>query len=395
MAPGRGTAAKRFVTLLVFALVSATLAQSIARAIPEDAEEGASEATTDDGRLQLIRSRRSSLEQELTRLRRRERSLLGEVEQLELEVQLRSEQLREVRLVLQQTNEQLDATLENLGALEKSIEKARPVLAARARALYKLGDLSYLRLLLSVDNPADFFRGYRFVTALARRDNERFASFKRSRDEVVATRAVLEQRTQEALALRTDVSKAKQQLDGDRKRKTALLTEIVEEKEVSAAYVAELAEAERQLGEMISGLGVGRVSIPVTAFRGALPWPTPGPVRVRFGKRKHPKFDTYTLHNGIDIAAPQGTEVTTVHEGTVMWSGRFRGYGLLVVIDHGGGHHSLYAHLERADVQVGDRLEAKQVIGSVGSTGLDGPGLYFELRFRGRAQDPQTWLAAR
>ena len=329
----------------------------------------------------------------MARLRKRERSLLGEVERLELEVQLRTQQLREVRAVLDETNRQMDSTLARLEELEASIAAARPLLAARARSLYKLGELSYLRLLLSVDRPADFFRGYRFVAALARRDNERFTAFKRAREAVVETRAELEQRTAEALQLRTEVARARRQLDADRKAKTELLTRIVEEKEIGAAYVSELQQAETQLESLISGLGEGSVSIPITALRGSLPWPLSGPVRSRFGRHKHPRFETYTVHNGIEIEAPSGRQVRAVHEGTAVFADRFQGYGLMLVLDHGGKHHSLYAHLGSCDVQVGDRVTAGQEIGSVGSTALGGPGLYFEMRFRGRALDPEEWLA--
>jgi septal ring factor EnvC (AmiA/AmiB activator) len=130
----------------------------------------------------------------------------------------------------------------------------------------------------------------------------------------------------------------------------------------------------------------------VAAFRGLLPWPTPGPVRVPFGRRKHPRFDTYTVQNGIEVAAPVGAAVQAVHEGSVAFVDRFRGYGLMVILDHGGKHHSLYAHLGEATVTVGQRLAAGEVLGTVGGDGLDGPGLYFEMRFQGKAEDPAEWL---
>jgi septal ring factor EnvC (AmiA/AmiB activator) len=355
---------------------------------------GASD-TAEDERLQLIRERRADLEREVERLRRRERSLLGEVERLELEVRLHSEQLREVQAVLRQTNEQMDELLARLEQIESSIAQTRPVLAARARALYKLGELSYLRMLLSVDRPSDFIRGYRYVTALARRDNERFAHFQADRRSAEETRTELEQRTSEAMALRSEVGQARRRLDAQRRRKTELLTEIVGKKESQAAYVAELEQAERQLEALLEGFGEGRVTLPIAAFQGSLPWPVEGPVRAGFGRRRHPRFDTYTLHNGIEIEATTGTPVRAVHEGTVLFADRFQGYGLMIVLDHGGKHHSLYAHLEEAAVQVGDRVEAGQVLGSVGATSLAGPGLYFELRFHGQPENPEDWLGKR
>jgi septal ring factor EnvC (AmiA/AmiB activator) len=343
-------------------------------------------------RLARVRERRTALERELARLRGEEKSLLGEVERLDLEVRLRSEELREAQIVLQRTNEQMDATVRRLRDLEASLAAARPVLAARARALYKLGDLSYLRMLLSVDRPSDMFRGYRFVTALARRDNQRIAGFRSDLVALAETRAELEKRTLEALQQRTGLERARRSLDVQRQRKTKLLTEIVERKETQAAYLSELQEAEAKLGRMIEGLAEGDVAVPVAAFRGTLPWPVEGKVRVPFGRRKHPRFETYTVHNGIEIEAAADTPVAAVHEGAVVFAEPFRGYGLMVVLDHGGKHHSLYAHLGELRVQAGQRVAVGDVLGTVGTGALEGPGLYFEMRSQGRPEDPLGWL---
>jgi septal ring factor EnvC (AmiA/AmiB activator) len=313
------------------------------------------------------------------------------VERLEVEVRLRGEQLREVQLDLQKTNEQLDATLQRLRQVEKQVEEARPLLAARARALYKLGELSYVRLLLSVDRPADIFRGYRLVTQLARRDNERFSTFRADLKVQADTRAELERRTQQALQLRGEVEKARRSLDQDRRRKTELLTQMVEKKETNVQYVEELQEAEGRLGQMIDGLDTAEVALPVAVFRGSLPWPVAGKLRVPFGRRKDAKFDTYTLHNGIEIDAPVETPVAAIHEGSVAFAERFKGYGLMVVLDHGHKHHTLYAHLGELRVQAGQQVAAGQTLGLVGS-GVLGPGLYFEVRFQGKPEDPLEWL---
>jgi septal ring factor EnvC (AmiA/AmiB activator) len=114
-------------------------------------------------------------------------------------------------------------------------------------------------------------------------------------------------------------------------------------------------------------------------------------VRVPFGRRKHPRFDTYTIQNGIEIGAPQDAPVVAVYEGTVAFADRFKGYGLMVVLDHGGKHHTLYAHLAETSVQVGQKVAAGHTIGSSG-IGIEGTGLYFEVRFQGRPEDPIGWL---
>src|SRR5687768_13540428 len=186
-------------------------------------------ASTDE-RLRKVQERRKALEQDLAQLRGQEKSLLGEVERLEVEVRLRAEELREIQIGLQRTQEQMDATVKRVSELEAQVERERPVLSARARALYKLGELSYLRMLLSVEKPSDIFRGYRFVTALARRDNLRIAAFRADLKALAATRADLEARTREAITLREGRERARRALDADRRRKTALLTQIVEKK---------------------------------------------------------------------------------------------------------------------------------------------------------------------
>jgi septal ring factor EnvC (AmiA/AmiB activator) len=347
-----------------------------------------------DARLRQIQQRRRELQAALEKMRGQAVSLLGQVERLEVEVRLRGEELREAQVNLQRTNQQLEATVRRLRGLEASLREARPVLAARARALYKLGELSYLRLLLSVDRPSDFFNGYRFVNTLARRDNERLARFRADMRELDRARTDLEHRTAEALALRAGLERARRNLEADRVRKTKLLTELVESKESNALVLQELEDAEKGVAQMLEGGGGTEVAVPMGALRGELPWPVDGRVRGTFGKHKHARFDTYTVQNGIDIEAAVDAPVHAVHDGEVVFADRFRGYGLLVILEH-GRHHTLYAHLADKVVETGQRIPAGTVVGTVGASGLSGPGLYFEVRTAGKPEDPLTWLEKR
>jgi septal ring factor EnvC (AmiA/AmiB activator) len=375
-------------------VISALLLLALAAAPQETPAAAVPRATaaTDGERLRKVQERRAALEQELARLRGEEKSLLGEVEQLELELQLRTEELTEIQITLKRTRAELDATVARVRQLETSLAAARPALAAHARALYKLGDMSYLRLLLSIDRPADFFRGYRFVTTLARRDNARVAAFRSDLAALGAERAELEQRTRESIALRSRLTTARHDLDAQRARKTELLTSLVERKELNAAYVDELAQAESRLQQLLAGFGEGEVTVPLGALRGSLPWPVEGRVRAGFGRRKHPRFDTYTVHNGLEIEAEPDAPVRAVHEGRVVFADRFRGYGLMVVVDHGDKRHTLYAQLAEVAVAAGQAVAAGDVLGTADPAGAAGPGVYFEVRFQGRPEDPQPWL---
>jgi murein hydrolase activator len=375
-------------------LAAATLAQAQGPSPSPSASPSpaAERPTGTDERLRRVRERRAAIERDVARLRGQEQGLLAEVERLDLEVRLRTEQLRETQLVLHRATEQMEATTRRARELEASVAQARPQLAARARALYKMGDLSYVRMLLSVERPADMLRGYRFVSALARRDREKMAGLRADLVALAATREDLQKKTREALALRADLDRARRALETDRQRKSELLTSIVEKKETHAAYLQELQEAEGKLGQLLSGLADGDVAVPITVFKGALPWPAAGRVRIGFGRHKHPRFETYTLHNGIEIDAAADTPVRAVHEGTVAFADQFLGYGLLVIVDHGGKNHTLYAHLAEARVQPGQHVATGDVVGTVGSAGMEGSGLYFEVRSQGKPQDPVEWL---
>src|SRR4030095_8348239 len=162
---GAAPGVSRLALLLLLAAAAAAEPQSPSapEATPPSAAPSpastASPRSEDEG-LARGQARKATLERELARLRGQEKSLLGEVDRLELEVRLRGEELREIQAVLQRANAELDATTKQLRALERTIAETRPVLAARARALYKMGELSYLRLLPSVHPPSRMFRAY-------------------------------------------------------------------------------------------------------------------------------------------------------------------------------------------------------------------------------------------
>jgi murein hydrolase activator len=369
--------------------LAATLA---AGQTPPGAEATATPAGANaDERLLRVHERRATLEREVARLRGQEQSLLRDLERLELEVRLRGEELKELELVLARTNAELDRTAQRVAELTSSLARTRPLVAARARALYKLGRFSYLRLLLSIEHPAAALQGYRYVTTLARRDNERIAAFRRNLASLASTRDQLTARTREAQALRVETERQRRALEAARRHKETFLSDMVAHKEVQAAFLTELEQAEERLRQLLGGLAEGEANLPLVALKGSLPWPAAGPLHVPFGRRKHPKFDTYTPQNGIEIGAPLDSAAHAVHEGTVVFAEHFLGYGRLVIVDHGGRYLTLYGHLAETSVATGEHVAAGQQLGTVGA-GLDGPGLYFELRFQGRPEDPMDWL---
>jgi septal ring factor EnvC (AmiA/AmiB activator) len=130
--------------------------------------------------------------------------------------------------------------------------------------------------------------------------------------------------------------------------------------------------------------------------RGQLPWPTDGRIVSAFGREVHPRFGTEIVRRGIEIEAPNGAPVRAVSGGAVLYRGWLKGYGNLLILDHGQGYYTLYAHAAEVLPDEGDAVRAGQTIARVGESGsTEGPRLYFEVRYQGRAEDPQQWLRRR
>jgi septal ring factor EnvC (AmiA/AmiB activator) len=159
--------------------------------------------------------------------------------------------------------------------------------------------------------------------------------------------------------------------------------------------VAELERADRELASLLRQLDRAPDTSGFGALRGRLALPTSGMVEVGFGRVVNPRFNTVVEHKGLDIRAPQGAAVRAVAEGKVVWTGWLRGYGNLLILDHGGGYHTLMAHLAGFQHHVGETVKAGEEVARVGDSGsLKGPYLYFEVRVRGLAVDPTPWMAS-
>jgi septal ring factor EnvC (AmiA/AmiB activator) len=137
-------------------------------------------------------------------------------------------------------------------------------------------------------------------------------------------------------------------------------------------------------------------SVPDKGFgslKGHLSMPAKGEVIGGFGRHKHPEFNSYTVSNGISIAAPIGSDIHAVYDGQVIFADYFKGYGNMVIVDHGGGYFSLYAHASRILKKVGSPVGRNEIVASVGDTdSIKGALLYFEIRFQGKPVDPAPWF---
>ena len=172
------------------------------------------------------------------------------------------------------------------------------------------------------------------------------------------------------------------------------LNELERSERRTTDALAEMREREQALGRLMELLGEERRASggqDIRRFKGALPWPAPGRVVQSFGRHHLPKYATYTLCNGVRLDVPSGTPVTAVFGGVVAYAQHFKGYGNMVVVDHGNQVFSLAAGLATIFVRVDQRVGMGLQLGLAPPPSAEG-NLYLEMRVGGRPEDPQRWL---
>ena len=374
--------------LFVLTGVSATFGQELDRRL-----------STEEEKLELLNERLSDLRRELESLDRRETSLLGELHRLDLSIRVAGDELELLRLRLDRGYRAMDENLKRIQVLEKSIDELQPYLQSRARSLYKLGRLSYVKLLLSVEKPSELTRAYRYVSRLAREDAESMRLFLEDQKLLEEAKVELVAQTEGMLQMRKELEDTTRTLENRRASREALLGEVYTRKEMAGSLASELEGAKEELGKLVESLLAGEaapvetVDLPMRMFEGEIGWPVEGELDARFGTQLHPRFKTVTVRNGIEIEAPAGTSVSAIYEGQVVYASWFQGYGKLLILKHPGNVHSLYGYLSDFQVEVSDRVVRGEPIAWVGDTGsFEGPRLYFEIRAQGRPEDPEKWL---
>jgi septal ring factor EnvC (AmiA/AmiB activator) len=222
--------------------------------------------------------------------------------------------------------------------------------------------------------------------------------------------------------LRSDFEERKRQLDGrleldvlytekarlrarrsveNKERREVVLGRLRDRKNIYAAVIKDLDASARRLENLMEdqaqeSTGIFADSVPFREMKGLLFGPTDGEITVGYGRIKNPGSNTYTRHRGLDFVASAGMPIRAVHDAKVVYSDWFRGYGKLIILSHGGGYNTVYAHCSKIFAKKGDLVRAGQKIALVGETGsLKGPFLYFEVRENGKPVDPAPWLQRR
>jgi murein hydrolase activator len=379
--------------LVLSALLLGSLAVGQPMPVPERSVE-----RNDTPEWEALRRRVAQDKIKMQFLRREEASILQGLENLDRALSEKKKKTQDIGAEIGKIEKRIATLDQEIAKNEAETRVLRGKAGKRAAAMHRLRRTRLRDIIARVNQPSEARRlrdRLRLVLAYdadlisaSRSASESARSFKAElgdkRKQLDENKKTLEAEVEETAVLREE--------------RAALLEGVKKERSASERLGAELAAAAKKLEKEL-GTVRGQSEAPDPApggfavQQGKLPWPVAGRVEVPFGKKVDPASGMVMVQKGIDIRAAIATPVRAVFGGTVVYAAWFEGFGRLVIIDHGGGYFTLYAHLEDLEVKKGQAINAYQVVGLVGdSASTKGAYLYFEIRSGKDAVDPLKWL---
>ena len=339
--------------------------------------------------------------------------LLYELLLLDIELEEVSEEYTQVSEELERTNALLAQTEIDLAEAEAQYDAQYAALKERVRYMYENGDIGYLEMLFSVKSFEDFLNRLEYISCIVEYDQNMEKNLLETEQTIAAKLEEISAKQVEVSVLSAQLERKQHALQEAEEEKTAkvhLLMEdeknaLQEAKNLEAADAAVAAqikkyEAEQAAAEAARRAAAAKASASAntgstTKYNGQFLWPVPGHSRISSGYqwRTHPITGKREFHKGIDIPAPRGTNIIAAEGGTVITSGYLSGFGNTVIISHGGGLSTIYAHADKLLVSVGQTVSRGQVIARIGTTGTStGYHLHFQVMDNGEHTSPKKYL---
>lgn len=335
--------------------------------------------------LQQARSRQDQLNNTL----RKNEEQIGRLER-----DLRGQRRELARLRAEETTLQRERQ-----ALQRQVRQQREALRRQIRAQFMRGREGHIRLVLNQKNPDEMARVTRYFAYVQAARQQRIREFRTLVEEAEAQALRLQRQRDRVGEAAKQLEQRRLALQNERQARGQTLAKLqrgIVDRDARARQLerdrAELEELLERLLRSVPELALDRQETPFATLRGKLPWPANGRIISGFGRAGRS-----VLHrNGLEIGARAGSEVRAIHSGHVVFADWMRQFGLLIIVDHGGGFLSLYGHNESLLKHSGEWVSPGETIAMVGdSGGQEKPGLYFELRRDGKPVDPKPWLSAR
>lgn len=369
----------RLLWLVVVLFVGLFCLEAFAGSIGEDREK-----------LGEVNSRIDHIQEEIKKNTYQQKTLVEKIDFLEDSIAKIEREMSRLNGEIEQTQSDIGVTESQLAEAEANIEAKTDVMNRRLRIMYMNKQTGYLEVLLSAEDFEDLLTRLDMVRKIYKHDINLLQFMNEQKELIVVKKQELEAYRRQLVAAKDDKAVKARNLEVSRGQLNREKTALAQDKKELEKAEDELVSLAKKIEEEIR-----RKQSDAAYVGGIMTWPAPGYTRITssFGYRIHPILKTRKLHTGIDIGVPSNSTIVAAQSGTVIASGYNGGYGKIVMIDHGGGIVTLYAHNNTLLVKEGDRVEKGQPITKSGSTGLStGPHLHFEVRENGKYVDPIPWV---
>ncbi len=320
-------------------------------------------------------------------------SISAQLQVIQYELDKAEEDLKGTQQKLDFTEQQVKTNGELLGKAEKALATRNQVFQKRVRDIYENGHVSYVEVLFGAKDFRDFIGRFELLKRIMAQDMALVNQVKAQKLLIAEKQAQLEQDKAAALMYKEQAATKRNTVDAKRREQQNMLDNVLTEKNTAEQAYAELEETSRNIERMIQQMQNPAANRAQARASGVLIWPAAGQITSPFGWRMHPVFGTQKFHTGIDIGADYGDAVAAADSGVVIHADWLGGYGKAVIIDHGNGLQTLYAHNSELLVYEGQAVRKGQTISRVGSTGYStGPHLHFEVRQNGTPTNPMAYL---
>lgn len=376
----------------------AAKAAAMASATPAPSPAVLDSATA--ARLEETRKRLAEIEQKLGVASEKESALLSAIDEIDEEIATRAEDIGAIHDQVAKARLRSDEDKTAMESIRGRILKKKRWLASRVRSAFVHGRPGYLKVLFSAESYPDLVQKTRFQSIIARRDAKMVGELRKDLGEVAKHRADYDQDLALLEGMESDARTKTAELALTREFRKRLLGEVHGERASDEKMRDALQAAADRLATQVGSLQGGtteavapKAKTTFTASKGHLGVPVAARVKLGFGPYRHPKLGLPMIHQGVSYAATAGSDVHAVFDGTVEMARWFSSYGQVLVIDHGEGWRTLYAHNGRLLKKEGDTIRAGEIVAISGDTGaLDGPELYFAIFREGKPVDPADWL---
>ena len=318
---------------------------------------------------------------------------LQQIEKLDEKIRESENEIEELDTQVKSLQEEIAGIQSQLDVAQKNYEKQKDIMENRLVAIYEAGDTKYLDVLLNSSNISEFLSNYYLITEIASVDKDLLDEVEAEKKEIELAKQKLEKNQESlAVALQTQ-TKTTTVLQNTKALRGNYISRLSDEEKAKQEQIDEMTEQYEAVNNQILELAVQ--GLDSVYIGGELAWPVPGYTKItsNYGMRVHPITGQYKLHTGVDISAPIGANFVAANDGIVTKAEYNTAYGNMVIIDHGGGISTLYAHGSEILVTVGQTVKKNDAILKVGSTGYStGPHAHFEVRINGVVTDPLPYI---